>query len=414
MSKNDFYVSLPSNVSMKTYPNNKQSNYTTLLEEPLFLPLNFQVALVEISNFSDFKVQMGKISFKNPFYGNIYDNRIENIEFSFDIENGISLKDFCEKVNYEIQNNCIKNEYLFRQAIAYNFDQKITNLMHLTNMAKNLSNRPFLNVLKISSSRYEVIDLEKSIFCDFFFECGAFFDSNLSRFVFKNLEILENKFNLLILNVPSKDEINSRSYYIDKKYLILSDVLVLKKNDIKLISKRNESDALNLESFRQDSQNSPIEASNSIFFHEIWNSLPQLKQLDNNTITIETKNEIKFEGLISKVLNNSDNDYTVLNFSEIFNLPSYLQLIKYILIYTDIIESQYYGDVRASILRTVNIKSKKGDNVTFFDNPHYLNISKTRIDSINIEIRDINGNHIEFKDLFSNIYISLHFKHRNY
>ena len=44
----------------------------------------------------------------------------------------------------------------------------------------------------------------------------------------------------------------------------------------------------------------------------------------------------------------------------------------------------------------------------------YLNISKTRIDSINIEIRDINGNHIEFKDLFSNIYISLHFKHRNY
>jgi len=55
-----------------------------------------------------------------------------------------------------------------------------------------------------------------------------------------------------------------------------------------------------------------------------------------------------------------------------------------------------------------------GLNVTFFDNPHYLNISKTRIDSINIEIRDINGNHIEFKDLFSNIYISLHFKHRNY
>ena len=94
MSRDDFYVSLPSNVSMKTFPKNKQSNYTTLLEEPIILPLNFQVALVEISNFSDFKVQMGKVSFKNPFIGGLYENRSEYIEFNFTIENGTSVKRF--------------------------------------------------------------------------------------------------------------------------------------------------------------------------------------------------------------------------------------------------------------------------------------------------------------------------------
>ena len=74
--------------------------------------------------------------------------------------------------------------------------------------------------------------------------------------------------------------------------------------------------------------------------------------------------------------------------------------LKYILVYTDIIQPQIYGNVSESILRTVNIKSQKGENATFFDNPHYLKVSKTRITTINIEICDINGNHIEFQDLF--------------
>ena len=91
-------------------------------------------------------------------------------------------------------------------------------------------------------------------------------------------------------------------------------------------------------------------------------------------------------------------------------MPSKLQILKYILIYTDIIEPQYFGDVRSPILRSVNIKSTEAENATYFDNPHYLDVCKTRIDTINIQICDINGNHIKFNDLFSNIHITLHFK----
>jgi len=411
MNRDDFYVSLPSNVSMKTFPKNKQSNFTTLLEEPIFLPLNFQVALVEISNFSDFKVQMGKISFKNPFFGSLYENRDEYIDFSLSIENGISLKDFCEKLNYEIQNNFIKTEYMLRHKIAHNFDKKFTQAMHVTNTTKVSHKRPILNILKISNKRFVVNDILESSFSLIFYECGGIFDYNLSQFVFRNLDILEKKFNLIILNVPLRDEIISNTYFIDKKSLFLGDQYLIntssKPNDRDKIIIISEIDTENI-----DLASTENEGETHNLLNVIWDAIPLVKQLDNNTITFEVKNRMIFEGLISKVLNNNDKAITILNFAEVFNLPSTLQLIKYILVYTDIIESQYYGDVRASILRTVNIKHNKSENVTFFDNPHYLNVSKTRIDTINIEICDINGNHIEFKDLFSNIYISLHFKHK--
>jgi hypothetical protein len=93
----DFYVSLPSNGSAKSFPTNTQSNFTTLLENPIELLGKYQVALVEISNFSNFSVNLGSIIFKNPFFGSVYENRAEFIEFELRIENGVDLKRFCSK-----------------------------------------------------------------------------------------------------------------------------------------------------------------------------------------------------------------------------------------------------------------------------------------------------------------------------
>ena len=45
----NFYVTLPSNASMQTYPENKQSNFTTILKNPLELGERYEVALVEMS-----------------------------------------------------------------------------------------------------------------------------------------------------------------------------------------------------------------------------------------------------------------------------------------------------------------------------------------------------------------------------
>lgn len=45
----NFYVTLPSNASMQTYPENKQSSFTTILKNPLDLSERYEVALVEMS-----------------------------------------------------------------------------------------------------------------------------------------------------------------------------------------------------------------------------------------------------------------------------------------------------------------------------------------------------------------------------
>ncbi len=138
--------------------------------------------------------------------------------------------------------------------------------------------------------------------------------------------------------------------------------------------------------------------------------LPYFILLNSQTFKLETNYDITFSGLISQVLNNSEIINLIVKESKIFTLSPYLQLTKFILIYTNIIEPQFYAEKSSAILRTVNIKTKKSENVIFYDNPHYLNLSQTRISSINIELKDTQGDYIEFNDKFSNVFISLHFR----
>jgi hypothetical protein len=138
--------------------------------------------------------------------------------------------------------------------------------------------------------------------------------------------------------------------------------------------------------------------------------LPYFKLLNSQTFKLETKYEINFGGLISQVLNNSEISNLIVKDTRIFTLSPYLQLTKFILIYTNKIEPQFYAEKTSAILRTVNIKAKKSEIVIFCDNPHYLNLSQTRISSINIELKDTQGDYFEFNDKFSNVFISLHFR----
>ena len=47
---------------------------------------------------------------------------------------------------------------------------------------------------------------------------------------------------------------------------------------------------------------------------------------------------------------------------ETFFVPEFIQTVKSIAVYTDIIESQYFGDVRSQIIRILNIKSAPSDD----------------------------------------------------
>ena len=72
----DFYVTLPSNASMDTHPDNKKSNYSTQLSTPIVLDGNYEVALANITCTPNIRNDYGKIIINNflskyyPFFPN--------------------------------------------------------------------------------------------------------------------------------------------------------------------------------------------------------------------------------------------------------------------------------------------------------------------------------------------------------
>ena len=150
MNEDNFYVTLPSNASMKIYPKNRQSRFTTLLESPIELHKKYQVALVEISNFSSFYVDLGKVKYENPLFGKGYlENRERYIIFDLSLENGIDLEIFGEMLNYKLEHHFIKAEFMYRYNLAYKTDVTILNQLSALNIEKKKKeNRAMLNLLK--------------------------------------------------------------------------------------------------------------------------------------------------------------------------------------------------------------------------------------------------------------------------
>lgn len=415
MLADNFYVSLPSNAAK--FPKNTQSNFTTILENPIELIGNYQVALVEISNFSNFSISMGKVSYKNPYFlSGAYENRSENIEFILRLDNGLTLSQFCNKLNFEIHNSFVKEELLYRKKLAFDTDFNFIEQMQKLNDNKRNLERPILNVIKKGPEDYEIIDNVESLFFNIFINCNGIFNNKSKRYKFKNIEALKKYFQLLIIRVPNYFQDDSSAYFLNQSYILKNDSFLLDATSVEkdwLVLDKKEINLNSLEDIYKKTSKitSEINAQDDLLNpKDFFFFLPYFKLLNSNTIAIQTDYEISFKGLIAQFLNNSNILETIVTRTKVFNLIAYIQLTKYILVYTNIIEPQYYAEKSSSILRTVNIKAQKGENVIFFDNPQYLNLSQSRINTINIELKDTQGNYIEFNDKFSNIFISLHFR----
>jgi hypothetical protein len=97
----------------------------------------------------------------------------------------------------------------------------------------------------------------------------------------------------------------------------------------------------------------------------------------------------------------------IISKDEIFD--DQILLVGTLYVYTDIIDSQYLGDILSPLLRTVVVDHNYQKTIwTHYDNPHYLRVNKTQIETINIYIRDEQGNKVLFED--SNIIVKLHFR----
>ena len=82
---------------------------------------------------------------------------------------------------------------------------------------------------------------------------------------------------------------------------------------------------------------------------------------------------------------------------------------QYFYIYTDIIKSQYHGDVVVPVLRTVTVKGEHGSYVSKnFERPYYVPLNKKIFDMISINIRGEAGDLVAFEH--SKVIITLHFR----
>ena len=418
MVDNNFYVSLPSNASFREFPNNKQSNYTTVLETPIEFPSRYMVCLKEISNFSDFNVSMGTISFQN-FLFTALEHRKEEIEFKLYLKNGLDLQQLCDTINTEITKHFLKQEYLIRYKLAYTnaLNRQCSDL----NFRKKDKRRPKFNLirkLQKNEEIFELIDLANSFFSDSFKKCGGIFEKD--RFVFKNLSLLNEKYDLIITTAPKLEDLekeyNKNFFYQDRIELLNQNTFLIQKPrllkrstslenfDSKIIKNRSNS----LENVSSTKRSLDKIQKEDLIRYPM---LPTFKYVGANRIELDSSfAKIKINGLLANFLNNSKINIFTLDSKESFYLPSKIQPTKFIVIYTDIIESQYYGNIKSPILRTVNIRSENDENTVFFDNPHYLNLNRTRIETINIQICDLTGELIQFRDNFSSIHMTLHFK----
>ena len=88
-----------------------------------------------------------------------------------------------------------------------------------------------------------------------------------------------------------------------------------------------------------------------------------------------------------------------------------INIVNIMYIYSDIIEEQFVGDVKARLLRNVVTQKKFNEHVCInFNKPHYININATTINSINIKITDTKGELIKFSEFFNSVLIKLHIK----
>lgn len=147
---------------------------------------------------------------------------------------------------------------------------------------------------------------------------------------------------------------------------------------------------------------------------EIFEKIPTFTSKDNRMILETNGGYIKnVSGLLDVIffkdaIVGSNNQ--VRNKLEI-SLPPKINIINYILIYTDIIEQQFYGNKKTQILKSLPLKNTTNNIAeTTFDNQHYVTVKNTRINTINIELRDIFGQQIKFDDFFSFVIVNLHFR----
>lgn len=350
-----FYVTLPSNTFSDT--KNTQSNFSTTLKRSISIEGEYEVALTEISIPAKCLVKYGSIEF-DSLVDIPYKSKTTKIDLN--LENGISLTKIAEPINESILTTCLKNEYTFRYNIFWQTDLNIATQFSIIS-----KNETFFVFLTKNSA--EIIDLEECKFGQIFKVAGAIYENY--KFKFTNKDKLPVLGKYIFIRVPEKENQS------------LDDNLELKSEITNLVK-----DKINNK------------------------KIPQFVNI-NDTLVLKCQDKIKLLGNISMIFSGlNESNYSK---DSLLKATNDLSVVNYAAVYTNIIEEQYFGDTLVPLLRCVNLPKTGSDNsVIYFENPIYVRVNKSFLNSINIKIADLQGNLISFKDIFSFLIVTLHFRKR--
>ena len=106
--------------------------------------------------------------------------------------------------------------------------------------------------------------------------------------------------------------------------------------------------------------------------------------------------------------------YTQTNPLKITKSDKVIQKNDTIFLYTNIIEEQYVGDTKVQLLDTVSIHGRRNETITVdILNPNYVNLALSELSTINIILKNSEGENIHFTNL-SKVIVKLHFKPKQY
>ena len=119
----------------------------------------------------------------------------------------------------------------------------------------------------------------------------------------------------------------------------------------------------------------------------------------NQKVKVELSDNVKLE------FNDSDiarcfgfNENEKLERTSTSTTISSVNMYHSIYVYTDIIENQYTGDYKVPLLRVIPVTSQYGEMFHIkYDKPHFFNLNRSRISTIEIDLRDDEGKLISFE-----------------
>ncbi len=391
-----FYVTLPSDTK-KGIPGQPQNNYTTFMNPPILLPSKYEVALTEFVYSNKFDADIGTATIKRTA---MFSQDQRNITTSIKLP-----EDYTSHLLAFYLNARFKTEMYLdyrRECIALKNDMNLK-----SNIAKYYYN-------KYNEKKNHVIFNWKNGKYTILTNQSTLVNQMDTSITFKNHQIQFTRHKLQNPYNASEEEV----------FLVTcSNPLPVEKSKIEW----ENAGFTEIKSFFMHEKYSVYSIPNSQSeFDEVYNNFTPIFNDLGHTITIHSGNlnfadisqnvEYEFNGLISQVLNlinpmlitdelksTVKGDVDSVNFEINYNI----RRVNQFLIYTDIIEEQWYGGQKLQVLHTFNFSQQSSAIV---DTPHYVNVNKSCINSINIRICDREGDPVKFRDIYSNVIVKLHFR----